>query len=743
MPKTVNILYIDDNPHDRALVCDALEKEAKGFKVIQAASQKEFEECLEKGGFEIVLTDFNILGFEGLQVLQAVQEKYPAMPVIVVTGTGSEEVAVESLKRGAADYIIKTPLHIQRLPQTVNTALEKKYLQDEKAQALEDLRHSEAKYRDLVDNLNDVIYTIDTQGIVTFTSPAIQRVLGYSPEEVVGLHYTEVATEEDREDLTRHYDETIREGSSTSEVRLQTRSGKLVWLNNSSHILKRNGEAEGISGVLTDISEQVRLEQERNRLFNHALDLMCIADNGGHFIEINPAWEDALGWTKEELLAKPYMDFVHPEDREATNNAEVRLQNDKPVISFENRYLCKDGSYKWISWNFYPLVEEGLIFAVARDVTEQKVSRQKIEQQVNRLSALAEIDNAITSNYDLSITLNVIIDHVISQLGVDAAAIYSYDPLLNTLNCEVHKGFRFPVLQGISYRLGEDLSGQVALEKRLQLVVDLSQQAGSFRKTNLLSLEKFASYAGIPLLAKGQIKGMLEVYMRSRFEPSEDWLSYFETLGRQSSIAMDNNELFDNMQRSNMELLVGFDHTVEGWARSVEHKLGEPPGHTRQLAELAVGLAESIEIEYTRLAHIRRGALLHDIGMLSIPHRIVRKKSSLSEKDLKVLHEHPQIAHDILHPIDFLRPALDIPYAHHERWDGSGYPRGLQGKQIPIAARIFSLVDVWDALRSERPHRKAWRDEEVNAYLKDQSGKQFEPRLVEIFSDFILNQEYF
>ena len=159
----------------------------------------------------------------------------------------------------------------------------------------------------------------------------------------------------------------------------------------------------------------------------------------------------------------------------------------------------------------------------------------------------------------------------------------------------------------------------------------------------------------------------------------------------------------------------------------------EAEGETQRAADQAMRLAQMLGESDEDLTHLYRGAILHDIGMMSVPDEILLKRGPLTEEERTIVRKHPQIAFDILSPVLFLRPALDIPHSHHERWDGSGYPRGLKGEHIPLAARIFAVADVWNALRSDRPYRKAWTDSAASEYLRSQSGKHFDPAIVQAF----------
>lgn len=184
---------------------------------------------------------------------------------------------------------------------------------------------------------------------------------------------------------------------------------------------------------------------------------------------------------------------------------------------------------------------------------------------------------------------------------------------------------------------------------------------------------------------------------------------------------------------SNIELTLAYDATIEGWSRALDLRDKETDDHSRRVTDTTILLARAAGMSEAELAHVRRGALLHDIGKMGLPDRILLKPGPLTEGEWEIMRRHPSYAYDLLSPIAYLRPALDIPYCHHEKWDGSGYPRGLKGERIPLSARIFAIVDAWDALTSERPYSPAWNEEKVNDYLREQSGKHFDPLVVELF----------
>ncbi len=192
------------------------------------------------------------------------------------------------------------------------------------------------------------------------------------------------------------------------------------------------------------------------------------------------------------------------------------------------------------------------------------------------------------------------------------------------------------------------------------------------------------------------------------------------------------------MKNSNEELALAYDTTLEGWGKALELRDKETQGHTLSVTDLTLKLAKEMGIPEAELIHIYRGALLHDIGKMGIPDHILHKPGPLTKEEWQIMRQHPQFAYEMLSSITYLASAADIPYCHHERWDGSGYPRGLKGEEIPLAARIFSVVDVWDALLTDRPYREAWAKEVVLAYINNESGSRFDPKVVETFKKMVV-----
>jgi len=323
------------------------------------------------------------------------------------------------------------------------------------------------------------------------------------------------------------------------------------------------------------------------------------------------------------------------------------------------------------------------------------------------------------------------------QLQIDAAVVLRYHKNLQSLSFIEGKGFHTTSLQHTNLSLGQGNAGKVALERREIFIPDLNQPKTGFLKSPEFKKEGFHAYYGIPLISKNELVGVLEIFRRSPLNPDDEWVNFLQVLAGQAAIAIDNDALFNDLQRSNVELMAAYDATIEGWASALELRDMETEGHSRRVVKITMALADILNIRKEDLINIRRGALLHDIGKMGVPDAILQKPGKLTDEEWEIMRLHPVYAYEWLSPIEYLRPALDIPHYHHERWDGTGYPSGLKGLQIPLSARIFAIVDVWDALRSDRPYRKAWSKEKTLAHIQEGSGTHFDPQVVEAFWELV------
>lgn len=382
-----------------------------------------------------------------------------------------------------------------------------------------------------------------------------------------------------------------------------------------------------------------------------------------------------------------------------------------------------------------------LIVSIGLDTSKLVAAQQQIEalnvtlqDRVSRLSSLRRIHQTITSSSDLSLTLDLMLSEAAGSLAVDAGAILLFDAPGNYLRWAADYGISSPdQFRKAHLQLGEGLAGTVGLTREMVYIgneVDLQRQ---FRRWPHIAGEGFNSYVAVPLIARGKLQGVLEFFHRASLKVNDDWLDYLNALATQVAIALHNADLLEGMEKANAELLQAYDTTIEGWSRALDLRDEETEGHSRRVTELTLELANRLGSTADELVHMRRGALLHDIGKMGVPDEILRKTGPLTEDEHKLMQQHTSFAHELLSPIRFLQHALDIPYLHHEKWDGTGYPLGLKGEVIPRAARIFALADVYDALTSHRPYRDAWSKEQALEWIESQAGSHFDPVLTQEF----------
>jgi putative nucleotidyltransferase with HDIG domain len=318
-------------------------------------------------------------------------------------------------------------------------------------------------------------------------------------------------------------------------------------------------------------------------------------------------------------------------------------------------------------------------------------------------------------------------------LELDAGTILVADPITNTMKYAAGEGFHGTSLKQLKLRVGEGYAGKVAIGRDMIHLPNLATAIPLFNRAYMIESEKFVAYYGLPLVSKGQLKGVLEVFQRTSSGHDEEWLSYLETLAGQAAIAIDNAQLFNTLQQTNAELTLAYDATIEGWSYALDLRDRETEGHTQRVTEITSKLCHKFGFNEKELTYVRWGALLHDIGKMGIPDSILQKPDKLSDDEWVIMKMHPIFARRMLERVNYLKSAIDIPFCHHEKWDGSGYPRGLKGEQIPLPARIFAVVDVWDALTSDRPYRPAWPKNDALNYIRNGAGIHFDPQVVKLF----------
>jgi PAS domain S-box-containing protein len=636
------------------------------------------------------------------------------------------------------------------------------------------LRESEERYRTLIENFPIGVYctTPGPKGQFLMANPAFLRMIGANSEDEL-LQYNVSDFYVNPVDRTTFSERLIRAGRiNGAELHMKRRDGTRIWGLVTSQVEYDldTGEVLFFNNTIEDITERKQREREQNAIvavasaLRNALTreqtLTIILDQVILLLEA----ETALIATCTDTCSEVVLELAR-----GMNAASLTGLHTQPAESITGRVIASGQSYlnneadqaamqmlgdlipgvravasvplviegKSIgaltigSKNEIAQVEFRMLAAIA-DLAASAIHRMTLYEEtqlrLQRLNSLGTINSAISSSMDLRLTLKVLVDQIIIQEQADAADVLLLDPHTLMLDYAAGHGFRYRTAERTRLRLGEPQAGIAALERRPVEIHDLN--AVELPNREPLLQEGFTAYYAVPLIAKGQVKGVLETFHRKTPIQDPDWRKFLEELGRQAAIAIDNAEQHEKIQRSNEELTLAYDATIEGWSYALDLRDKETEGHSQRVAEWTVRLARAMDVGPQELVHIRRGALLHDIGKVGLPDKILRKTGPLDEDEWRVMRHHPIHAHGLISSITFLRPALDIPYCHHEKWDGTGYPRGLKSDEIPLAARIFAIIDVWDALTSKRSYREAWTQEEALIYIAEQSGKHFDPRVV-------------
>jgi PAS domain S-box-containing protein/putative nucleotidyltransferase with HDIG domain len=563
--------------------------------------------------------------------------------------------------------------------------------------------------------------------------------LGYTSEELLLCTFQSITHPDHvQTDQSRLYDLVLdRIPMYQVEKRYIHKSGETLWANVTVSLTRnRDGSPAYFIAVTEDISkrkaaETALLEREKRHaaILETALDALITIDSAGVILEWNTAAETIFGFAREEAAGRRIDSQIIPARLRRKHRLGLKrlLATGKSTMldrRVETAAVRSDGSEIPVELAVHRITMDGppLFTACIRDISGKREAQQRVRLQFERLTAFRAVDAMILSHLDLHTTLSLVVDQAVSVLGIHAAAFFSFRPERSLLEFVVER----------EIPLGEGLLGRAGADHRILSSADLLGAERSLMRRRLATGEFKECYA-VPLIVKGELRGVLKVATGENFEPDREWLEFLETLGGQAALAIDNAVLLDNLQRVNTELSQSYEATIEGWSHALDLRDEETEGHSRRVTEMTLRLAEIMGIGAEERVHMRRGALLHDIGKMGVPDHILHKRGPLTEDEWQVMRRHPQLAYEMLQQAAFLRPALGIPLCHHEKWDGTGYPNGLAGTQIPIAARIFAVADVFDALSSNRPYRAAWPPDKVVEHIKSLSGTHFDPNVVSAF----------
>jgi PAS domain S-box-containing protein len=549
--------------------------------------------------------------------------------------------------------------------------------------------------------------------VLFYVNPKICEMVGYQQSELIGQSARILyPTQEEFEFVGREkYRQIAEHDSGRVETVWQRKDGSLINVILASTPIDLNDWSKGITFTALDITDRKMAEkalQESEEKFRKIFETSEIGistnDLDGRFTNGNPALLKMLGYSLEEYCSLTIKDISHPEDKSMDLSLYLEmLDGKKDFYTIEKRNRHKNGHYIWGQLTSV-LVRDGngapqYAIGMFEDISKRKETEETLHEREK--------------------FIQTIIDTVpVGIFTVNKAGIIDF---LNPAGQEIWQGVRYVAVDELTEYKGWRLSNG----SRVEAHEWGSAKAVMHGETTLdeeIEIEAFdgahkiISNSGIPLYDDdGNINGAVAILQDI-------------TERKKSERAL---------QQYSEELKAAYDATLKGWSNALELREHETAGHSQRVVDLTIEMARGFGFSEEEIVHIQRGALLHDIGKMGIPDSILLKPGPLTEDEWVVMWQHPVYAKQLLIGIPYLAPALEIPYSHHERWDGSGYPLGLKGEEIPLSARIFAVIDIWDALGSDRPYRKGWPDHEILRYLKEKSGVLLDPEVVKVFIELI------
>jgi PAS domain S-box-containing protein len=591
---------------------------------------------------------------------------------------------------------------------------------------------------EVLEILPDLVLVVDSLGTVVFANERVEF-LGYAPRDLVGQPLAVLIPERYRashaEHVARyHAGPWTRCLGTQSGFRARHRAGHMVHVD--IQLSPRTvGDSVRTLCIIRDLTTQKELEaqlsvseEQYRHLVEHASDTfyrVAVDDDPmqGKLTYVSPQAQVLTGYAPEAFQRDGglWMQLLHPGDLPVVAMATRAILDSREPGTREYRIRHRDdGHYTWVEDRVVPQFDaSGALVGyqgTARDITE----RWWLHHQLRTIVTLGA---ALRDRRGRQEIITALIDALAPLFEANGVAFVSRNSSEDTVTFERARGALEP-WTGRTLPTAEAVSGRV-------IASGSAFVANSARTNPRLSPvlpEEVHAYASVPVRTGHATVGALVVAKATPFIKRE--LTVLEAVGELAAIALQRQQLHEQVQHKARDLEEAYESTIAGWARALDMRDRITKGHTQRVTEMALRLAQALGVPEEQLPHLRRGGMLHDIGKMAIPDAILQKAGPLTPEERAIMQKHAEYAGELLGPIEFLRPALDIPLAHHEWWNGQGYPRGLKGDEIPLLARIFAVADVYDAITSERPYAAAEPHEAAIAFISAHSGRQFDPAVV-------------
>ncbi len=682
---------------------------------------------------------------DGLALIKAIRSACADCRLILFVGEELDSRTLAALEAGADGYVLKSSQASWMLPAAL-VAAEKQYRRHQQVLAQAD------KYRTLFEESPLGMFRMTPEGQILDANPALIELLGYPDRErltsrqAVGL-YADPAVQARIIDRLRTAGYLRR-----SEVELRRADGTRFPARLNARLVRGSaGQGDFLEGSLEEIqpAEAGRrpaapAEQFAGTILSSLGVGVVVFDRQLRCASFNRYMEEMTGLRADQVIGLVADDVLPYLQESGIDGLLLQALHGETVVAQDKSYwILETDREGWYTATYSPHRDAAGeiigVVATIHDSTDRKTADKERERlltaersQRTRAETLGRVSMALSAVLDLPTLLELICQESADLFSVDSAHVWLVQD--EYLVGFAGYGRERERINGLRIHLEDpDHIGVMVLRKRSPLYINDTHDSSQLR-TGMSSIFRVQSILAVPLLIGNRAIGALQIVDNTRidrFGPRD--LDVAMQLGSHAATAVENARLYDDLHRAKEHLELAYDSTLEGWAKALEMRDSETEGHSQRVTETTLRLAAAMGVHESHWIHIRRGALLHDIGKMGIPDSILNKPAPLDEREWAVMRRHPVYAYDMLAPIDYLRQALDIPYCHHERWDGEGYPRGLRQEEIPLDARMFAVVDVWDALNSDRPYRKAWHTSDTLQYIQDQSGRHFDPRVVDTF----------
>jgi PAS domain S-box-containing protein/putative nucleotidyltransferase with HDIG domain len=598
------------------------------------------------------------------------------------------------------------------------------------------LINSQKRNQLLIEASTDAIFMESLDGSIIDCNDVALQMYGYSREEMLKLNVTALVSPEITHKIKNYTQWELDQGGAIRDIVNVRKNGSTFPVEVSLR-QTRVTESPVLVAYVRDISQQkdaarvIFENEEKFRTLSETTTAGIFIYRGDKYLYVNPMWCQITGFSAEELMAKKPLDLMNPEvNISAVSHIEQDLDGEIGRARVEHSITTSTGEIHTIDLSVTRIIFESqpAIIGTAIDITNRK-------QREHELEVIAEMSEALRANISRDQVLDTAMAKLMAILKLDGALFSLIDQTDQFIERKKASGV-WKSLENLPMARDQGLSGFI-ISNGLPYINNHPESDPYLLHPELV--KGFMALAGVPLIAKGKTIGALTVGSRQHF--SENDLRLLKAIGDLTAGAIHRADLFDQTVQQTEELRHAYDSTLEGWALALELRDKETQGHSVRIAKMTLRLAKRLGIPESQMENIRRGALLHDIGKLAVPDSILLKNGALTPDEWTIIQKHPSYAYDMLSQIKFFKDAIDIPYCHHEWWDGSGYPRGLDGKNIPLPARIFCIVDVWDALTSNRPYRGAWQKKEALAHIINQAGTHFDPDIVNEFIQMIVTEK--